>query len=142
MTHWHRLEEEVGLFANFRSALRQAKAAALLERLLEVQRRTGLGVDAPSAILASKLVQIVCDRNPGLLAARPMPHKYSLAAAALASGANGMKKSGDRESELAFASCLASLMMEATARGTQLKFTPIDLRLFATAEDVVARVSR
>lgn len=132
----------MGLFASFRRGVRQAKAAALLERLLEGQRRTGLGVDAPSAILASKLVQIVCDQNPGLLAARPLPHKYSLAAAALASGANGMRKSGDRETELAFASCLTSLMMEATARGTQLKFSAIDLRLFAAAEDVVARVSR
>jgi hypothetical protein len=142
MACYYQLGGEVGLFANFGRAARQAKAAAILQRLLEAQLRTALGVSAPPAVLASKLVQVVCDQNPGLLASRPMPNEFSLGAAALASGANAMQKSGDRETELALASCLTSLMVEVSARGAQLKLNPIDLKLLAAAEDVVARVAR
>ncbi len=132
----------MGLFSGIKANLCKAKAAVVIEKLLENQAKFGLfpTEEASPAAMANKLVEVTWDRNPGI-AASGFPHKMSLAAASLSSGVLAMDQAGNHEVKLALLTSLGAVLMELLASGNQLKLHSLDLHLIEKAEGVYAHFS-
>jgi hypothetical protein len=122
---------------------RKSQAAVVVQRLLEQQVAHGLLSPEPSPhTLANKLVEVVWDRNPNVLASGgELPHKLSLAAAALSSGVNALARSGEREPMLALLTSLGAVLTELVATGDRLGLHAVDLYLVDQAESVFRHFS-
>lgn len=127
----------MGLFSGVKSLVRKSEAAAVVQKLLERQVTLGfLGIDPSPGTLANKLVEVLWDRNPKIFNSGTLPHKLSVAAAALSSGVNAMARAGDRETMQVLLTSLGTVLMELTATGDRLGLHATDLYLIEQAEAV------
>lgn len=127
----------MGLFSGVKALVRKSEAAVVVQKLLERQVTLGfLGADPAPSVLANKLVEVLWDRNPKIFDSGALPHKLSVAAAALSSGVNAMARAGDRETMLVLLTSLGTVLMELIATGDRLGLHATDLYLIDQAEAV------
>ncbi|MDP9603352.1 UNVERIFIED_ORG: hypothetical protein J2W38_003141 [Variovorax paradoxus] len=133
----HSLGGAMGLFSGVKVLVRKSEAAVIVQKLLERQVALGfLGADPAPSVLANKLVEVLWDRNPKIFNSGTLPHKLSVAAAALSSGVNAMARAGNREAMLAMLTSLGTVLMELIATGNRLSLHATDLYLIDQAEAV------
>lgn len=81
------------LFYGIRANARKAQAAVLVQNLLDMAARIFGPFDAPTSLMANKLVGLMWERNPDKFGPTlPLPNKYVLAACALSSGVHAAEK--------------------------------------------------
>lgn len=133
----------MGLLSGIRALGRKSQAAVVVQKLLEQQMAHGLlNADPSPHMLANKLVEVVWDRNPKVFdSGGELPHKLSVAAAALASGVNALARTGEREAMLALLTSLGAVLTELVATGDRLGLRAADLYLVDQAESVFRHFS-
>ena len=93
-------------------------------------------------MLANKLVEVVWDRNPKVFdSGAALPHKLTVAAAALSSGVSALARTGERTVMLALLTSLGSILAELVATGDRLKLHAADLYLVDQADAVYRHFS-
>lgn len=133
----------MGFFSGIKNNIRKSEASAIIESLLQNQAKLGFfPVDkVQPAEMATKLIQVVWDKNTKISMASPLPHKMALASVGLSAGILVMDKTGEREILLALKSCLGSILLELNASGHQMKLNAIDIDLISQAEGVFMHFS-
>lgn len=127
----------MGLFTGIRGRIRQAQAAVVIQKLLEAQHveaRLGLSPH----LVANVLVSAVCDHSPGMVA--ELPHKFTLAIAALSLGISA--PATDDDMCFIFRECLFEIEEHIRGRGMELGLRSIDGRLLGWSEAARAQRSR
>jgi hypothetical protein len=119
---------EATLFSFVRNTLEKSKAAVVVQNLLEHQYNLGVFRHDPAKV-ANMLVGRVWDEKPDVFngAFGQRPHKISVAAAALASGAAALRN--DDESKLAFVMALGNIINELSVNCDLCPLNGIDTKM-------------
>lgn len=125
----------MGIFTGARNTLRKAEAAAVVQRLLENQTRVGL-VDCKPGPFANELVRAVWAQAPHLFdgSRGAIPHKVSVAAAALANGADALiRRNAQDPGAHALIICLGQILQDVEQNEYLYPFNKLDEHLLGQA---------
>jgi hypothetical protein len=140
----HAREILVGLFSSVKDNIKKSEAAVVIQILLEKHQKN-FGLNASPAAVANKLIETTWNSAPELFNGKKTgarPHKVTIAAYALACAAHGAyEKGASEEVEMALSMCLGKILSAIESSPEKFKFTDIDGRMLALAQEIFVRIS-
>lgn len=130
----------MGIFAGTRNTFRKAEAATVVQRLLENQARIGL-FDFRPGPFANELVRAVWSQAPHVFdgSRGATPHKVSVAAAALANGAETLVwRNAQDPNACILVICLGQIMQDVEQNEYLYPFNRLDEHLLSHAAGTLA----
>jgi hypothetical protein len=123
------------VFARIYSNYRLSVAAVTVQNLLEMHGR-GHVIGRDAGAISSRLVATVYARNPALFDGKvgKRPHKFSVAAVALAHGSETM--SDDRDAQLCYHLSLGTILLEITGNPQKYALSSHDHTMLVAAQEV------
>jgi hypothetical protein len=123
------------MFGRLYSNYRLSQAAVVVQNLLELHGHGG-AVARNAGTIANKLLTRVYEEDPAVFDGRrgKRPHKFTLAALALAQGVKVMKD--DREGQLCFHLSLGTVLLEISGKPHQYALSENDHLLLELAQEV------
>lgn len=123
------------MFARIYSNYRLSLAAVTVQNLLKMHGQ-GHIIGRDAATISNKLVAAVYARNPGLFDGRSgkRPHRFSVAAVALAHGSEAM--SDDRDAQLCYHLSLGTVLLEITGNPQKYALSSNDHEMLGAAQNV------